>query len=65
MQITSKEHYEMMENFEQRFKAKPTREPKDLWSKGVVYCDGHLNRDFLLFRQGYSLAKAIYQSQSA
>ena len=46
--------------FEQRFKSKPAREGKHLW-KHSIYCDGQINRDFLKFREGYALAKAIYQ----
>jgi len=62
IQIATKEHYEIMENFDRRFKVKPAREPKEMWAKGVIYCDGHVNKDFLLFREGYSLAKATYQN---
>lgn len=36
------------------------REGKHLW-KHSIYCDGQINRDFLKFREGYALAKAIYQ----
>ena len=62
MQLTSKEHHELMASFEQQCKTKPARESKDLWSIGAIYCDGPTNRDFLRFREGYSLAKAIYQT---
>ena len=61
MTLTSKEHYDLMTNFEQQFKTKPAREPKELW-KHSIYCDGYINRDFLKFREGYALAKAIYQN---
>jgi len=63
MTLTSKEHYDLMENFEQQFKTKPIRESKEFW-KHSIYCDGQINRDFLKFREGYSLAKSIYQNQN-
>lgn len=61
MSIQSKEHYDLMTNFEQQFKTKPTRESREIW-KHSIYCDGRINRDFLKFREGYALAKAIYQN---
>ena len=61
MTLTSKEHYDLMANFEQQFKTKPEREAKELW-KHSIYCDGQINRDFIRFREGYALAKAIYQN---
>lgn len=66
MQITSKEHYELMANFERSFKSnRLDKEPKDLWSKGVVYQDGHVNELFKAFRQGYTLHKAMANLEAA
>lgn len=59
MTLASKEHYELMEHFERQLKTKPAREKKEFW-KHSIYCDGATNRDFLKFREGYALAKAIY-----
>ena len=33
------------------------KEPKNLWSKGVVYQDGHINKFFLMYSKGYSYGK--------
>lgn len=56
MQITSKEHYEMMENFERNFKneGRMDREPKALWPTGSIYEDGQINNLFKAFRFGVS-----------
>ncbi len=64
MTIQSKEHYDLMAQFEQQFKTKPAREAKEFW-KHSIYCDGHINRDFIKFREGYSLAKSIYQNSNS
>ena len=64
LKVTSKEHEDLMANFEQQFKVKPAREPKDLW-KHSIYCDGYINRDFINFRNGYTLAKFIYAIQAS
>ena len=60
MQLISKEHCELMEHFERRYRHKLAREPKTLWHI-AIYCDGKINEAFKLFREGYALAKAIYQ----
>jgi len=62
MTITSKEHFDLLAQFEKPFKSKPAREEKSLWAHSI-YCDGAINRDFLRFREGYALAKSIYQTQ--
>lgn len=60
MQLTSKEHYELMANFETSFKHhRLDKEPKDLWPRGVVYQDGKVNEIFKAYREGYALHKAI------
>ncbi len=61
MLIMSKEHHDLMAAFERPFKTKPARENKELW-RHSIYCDGAINRDFLKFREGYALAKAIYKT---
>ena len=60
--LGTKEHYEMIENFDRFHKfLRLEKEPKNLWSKGVVYQDGHTNEKFKFFLAGYALAKSIYQ----
>jgi hypothetical protein len=64
-QITSKEHYEIMDQFESVFKKSPTmslrydREDKALWKVGHVYQDGQTNNLFIAFRHGCSFGKLI------
>ena len=60
MQIHTKEHYEVISEFEKNFKGERfDKESKDLWPKGIVYQDGYVNKMFLAFRLGVSLGKVI------
>ena len=62
------EHDELMDMFERTFcssKSKPRREPRDLWKRGNIYCDGHLNQLFLAYRSGYAYGKCCFQEQSS
>ncbi len=59
MSIQDKEHYELMAQFEQQFKPRKDKEAKELWSKGVIYQDGHTNALFLAYRLGYAFGKAV------
>lgn len=62
--IFSKEHYELIEMFEKTAISKGFRkdkEPRELWSKGVVYQNGELNRLFLAYREGIAYGIAITQ----
>jgi hypothetical protein len=65
MTLNSQEHYDLMAQWEQRFKAKLEREPKELWPRQRIYCNGQINEQFIAFRDGYALAKAIYQQAAA
>jgi hypothetical protein len=66
MQITSREHSELMDNFERTFKGcRLDREEKHLWPMGAVYQDGHVNQLFDAFRKGYALHKSIANLQAA
>jgi len=57
--IKSKEHYDLMAQFEREYPfERLDREPKELW-KTSVYQDGRANSLFLAFRRGYSLGKTI------
>lgn len=63
MNINSKEHHELIEHFERLCSTGRTdKEPKELWPKGYVYQDGETNHKFIAFRQGYALAKHLYQA---
>jgi len=55
MTIGSKEHYEIMKQFERDFKYLPlTKEQdKDLWKIGAVYKNGQTKDLFKAFRIGY------------
>lgn len=58
MQLTSKEHYDLMDHFEKNFKGKRfDKEPKEHWASGIIYQDGKVNQMFLVYRMGYSLGK--------
>lgn len=62
MKLGSKEHQELMQQFEKDCKnhiAHTDKENKDLWPKGIVYQDGKTNNLFLVYRMGYALGKVI------
>ena len=65
MLLISQEHHDLMIEFEKRYKRKPDRESKQLWPQCHIYCNGDVNREFLAYREGYALAKAIYQRRGA
>lgn len=56
--ITSKEHYDLIAQFEREFKGRFDKEPKELWVKGHVYQSGEMNDKFTIFRKGYALGKS-------
>lgn len=55
--LMTKEHYELMASFEREHKHRRLDREKDkeLWKKGAVYQDGHVNELFLAYRKGYAL----------
>ena len=62
MSLFSKEHYELMAEFEKVCRdhcnyARLDKEPKASWEKGVIYQSGEVNNLFLLFRKAYALGK--------
>ena len=61
MSLLSKEHYELIEQFEKQFNGRFDKEEKSIWAKGNIYQDGSVNQMFLLFRAGYALGKACHQ----
>jgi len=62
MELRTKEHYDLMLQFERDFRHwRLDREEKSWWPKGHIYQHGELNELFLAYRKGYALAKSIYQ----
>lgn len=58
--LTTQEHYDLMKQFEKDCKpGRVDREDKSLWQKGIIYQDGHVNRLFLAYRQGYAYGKFV------
>lgn len=58
--LNTHEHYELMEQFEKEHRhLRLDREPKDLWSRGIIYGSGEANNLFLAYRRGYALGKAV------
>jgi len=64
--LKSKEHYDLMTQFETEFKGKRLdREDKTLWSIGQVYQNGEVNELFKAYRRGYSLGRVIERDETA
>jgi hypothetical protein len=63
----SKEHYELMEAFERFFGYKNPSRCKDepYKSKGCVYDNGEINKEFQAFRMGYVYGKLIAEQETA
>lgn len=61
MTLNSKDHYDLMEQFEREFRgfARMDKEDKSLWAKGRIYQHGELNSMFLAYRRGVSYGTAI------
>ena len=64
MQLTSQEHYELIEQFERTFiRDMPlTREAKEYWAKGAIYTNGETNKAFLAYRHGYAFGRAKHMA---
>lgn len=52
--LFTKEHYDLMAQFDRQFPGRLDKEPKELWAKGNIYQDGNRNELFLAFRRGYA-----------
>ena len=64
MSLFSREHYELLSQFEREFKhSRLDKETKDLWPKGIVFQDGHVNELFLAYRKGHAFGK--YEAQQS
>lgn len=63
MQLFSKEHYELLAQFEKQNNLTEDAREKDQewWKRGYVYSNGETNRDFISYRKGYSFGKLIAQ----
>lgn len=58
MTIGSKEHYEILEQFEKNFKGmRLDRENKSLWKMGQVYENGETNNLYKAYILGYSFGR--------
>lgn len=61
MTIGSKEHHEILKDFEKCFKEfRLDKENKDMWSKGHIYQSGEVNNMYKAFVRGYSSGRANY-----
>lgn len=66
MKLTSKEHYDLMAQFERDCKPGRTdKEPKEMWARGIVYQDGHVNEFFKIYRMGYAYRKSVEVLEAA
>lgn len=59
--LGTKEHCEVMRQFQKDFKLEPTPrlEHRSLWKSGFIYCHGATNNLFMAYRMGYAFGKAI------
>lgn len=56
--LKTKEHQDLIAMFDKEFKTmRLDKEPKDFWSRGIIYQDGNVNNLFLAYRKGYALGK--------
>jgi hypothetical protein len=61
MQLHTNEHTDIMEAFEKHYPYLDKRkEPKNLWPKNRVYCDGDVNDRFVAFRMGVSFGRNYF-----
>jgi hypothetical protein len=58
--LTSKEHYELIDQFDREFADRRLdKEAKSFWLKGNIYQDGTVNELFSAYRRGYAFGKAV------
>ena len=63
MTVGSKEFYEIVEMFDKEYKGyRLEKEDKTMWLSGNVYQNGEVNRLFMAYQKGYSLARCVYQN---
>lgn len=62
MKLTSKEHYEIIEQFERTYPyIRKDKEPKEIWNK-YIYQDGQVNELFIAFRFGVCFGESRARS---
>lgn len=58
--LKTKEHIDLMAQFEKDLKpGRLDKEPKEMWVRGIVYQDGHVNAAFIAYRMGYAFGKCV------
>lgn len=65
--LHTKEHIELMEQFERDCKShigRVDKESKELWARGIIYQDGKTNELFLLYRKGYAFGKCVERQEA-
>lgn len=60
--LVTKEHYDLLAQFEREHSGRFDKEAKEFWPRGIIYQDGHMNELFLSYRRGYAFAVADYRS---
>ena len=64
MTIGSKEHYDIIKQFEKNnIGERLDKEEKHLWRKGIVYQDGIVNRLYNAYISGYAHGRSNYLNQ--
>lgn len=63
--LGTKEHYELIDQFDRQFKHCRLDKEKDrgLWVKGNVYQDGHVNDLYAAFFKGYAFGKFVARDE--
>lgn len=62
MELKTQEHQDLIAMFERDPAYKGRRmdkEAKELWARGTIYQDGHLNELFLAYRRGYAFGQMV------
>lgn len=63
--LNTQEHYDLLAQFERETKhGRFDKEARELWAKGHIYQDGHVNELFVAYRAGYALGKALWQGRT-
>lgn len=60
--LITKEHYDLLAQFEREHSGRFDKEAKEFWPRGIIYQDGRVNEQFLAYRRGYAFAVADYRS---
>ncbi|WP_258129197.1 HNH endonuclease [Achromobacter anxifer] len=60
--LVTKEHYDLLAQFEREHSGRFDKEAKEFWPRGIIYQDGRMNELFLSYRRGYAYAVADYRS---